>query len=321
MSFINSELSDITNPIRFFEYFFPEGFDKMYDNFFKFNTNKYCLSDANNDDYDEAPYHMIEWDKNEDYIIIEEAAFANPNFISRSFRKTIQEELRQILDKELNESLYLTNEAFISKNSVEAQETLIQSLLSDIAYIIEHRLSLICKPKYSQQCQSILVDYIQKTEERYSSYVSSNTASYSKYLSTKVISSTISLKMVESKYNRLNVLLEDLKEWGFLEPTLSLELFQRAFNGSSIENPLKIKWMKISYSKCYYTAVLELIQLLNQKKYIADYSYKQLSKIFVQSDGTPIPEDGWKGVNYRKENRKKGKNSILDDISYIVNTF
>ena len=321
MSFINSELSDITNPIRFFEYFFPKGFDKMYDDFFKFNANKYCLSDTSDDDFDEAPYHMIECDKNQDYIIIEEAAFANSNFISRSFRKTIQDILRQILDKELNESLYLTNEAFISKNSVEAKETLIQSLLSDMVYIIEYKLSLICKPKYSRQCQSILVDYIQKIEERYSNYVSNKKASYSKYLSTKITSSTTSLKMIESKYNRLNVLLEDLKEGGFLEPTLSLELFQRAFNGSNIESPLEIKWMKISYGKCYYTAVLELIQLLKQKEYIADYSYKQLSKIFVQSNGVPIPEGGWKGANHRKENRKKGKSPILNDISYIVNTF
>ena len=130
-----------------------------------------------------------------------------------------------------------------------------------------------------------------------------------------------SLKMINSKYKRLDVLLDLLKEDGFLEPTLSIELFQKVFDGNKIDKPLNIEWTKISYKKCYYTAALELIQLLEKKKYITGYSYRQLSKIFVQNDGSPINESSWKEVSYRKENRKKGKNPILDDISSIVNRF
>ena len=312
--------SDKNNPLRFFDDFLPNGFDLLYNRFYNYEVTM----DIPSDDYPNdkiSVYYIVEYSKDDGFIVVENSGFFRDDNTSKQFTVYLKDKIQQLLDEESCSSIKYTNEAIMQKDSVDAQKTLIHTLLSRTAYFIENNLHQICDKKYLHQCQTALVKYIREIEQYYPDYISNKQTTYSKYLKPKTTSSTQSLKMVSRKYNNLDGLLDMLKDEGFLEKSLSLELFQKAFDVSDIETPLNIKWIKMSYKKCYYTAALELVQLLEKKEYIAGYSYKQLSRIFVQSDNTPIPENGWKEANYRKERRKRGKNSILDDISRIVNNF
>jgi len=318
-----SSISSFENPLSFFQDFFPKGFDDKFGKFFKRPTEECTeLHHPLGVELVYNPEYMIECNEDEDYVVCELVFYCADGNIKKGYRKSVLPvELTNFLQPELKNSLNLTNKALLQKDSIESQKILIDTLLSIMVLIIENDVPSISLKKYIPLCQSLLVEYIQKVEQNHPSLISKEKTSYSKYLTPKNPTENHFLKMKTSQFNRLPVLLDALKTEGFVEKNLPLETFQKAFDGSIIETPLGIKWIKIYYSRYYYGSALELIQQLEKKKYIPEFSYKQLSNIFVQGDGTPITEEGWKEVKYRKGKAKKGRNDILEDIEAMVKSF
>ena len=262
---------------------------------------------------------VIECNEDEDYIVYSDAILLGNRLENCEYKKILPVELTNILQPELENSLKLTNKALLQKDTVDSQKTFIHTLLSIMALIIDNDVPSISLKKYIPLCQSLLTEYIQKVEQRYPDLISKEKTSYSKYLAPKNPTKNHSLKMIPSKFSRLSVLLEALKEQEFIEKNLPLETFKKAFDGSVLEKPLGIKWIKMSQGKCFYGSALELIEQLEKKKFIDKFNNRQLSNIFIQRDGSLIID--WKGAKNRKNNTKKGRGDFLEDIEAIVNNF
>jgi len=344
------------NPLRFFENFFPEEFNKMYNEFRHFDkkpdevelkminqhlaeTDKQNLAllrsieDLNNllepDGLILPPskYKVLEYNNEEDSMIIEECSYIylpeeDTYCISnkKQYTRVFLEELQTLLYSELEKTIRLTIDALLEKDNKQA---FIHNLLLNAVYVINDKISIIDKPKYIADCQFFLKSYVQEIGTRYSDYISREKSPYLQYLPLKNPKKNYALNMIPAKFGRLEFLLAELQKEGFVEDTLLPEDFQKAFSGKELTEPLKIKWIKMYYGKCNYTTALEMIQLLESKKYIAGYSYSQLSLIFVQNDGSPIKESGWKEASSRKKKEKKITSRLTpsDEIKLIIHNF
>jgi hypothetical protein len=318
---MSDNISSINSPLKFFSEFFSNGFNEKLKGFYSISKERLATIGFEMDgEYEsyivENPSHMIECNEDEGYIIAEDFNYDTKKW-EQQYKRIFSNELQKLLDTELKNAVKNTKEAILQKVTFEAQGVFIDSLLRDMEYIIVNELPNIDNPKYINQCQTVLVSYIKEIAKRYPKYIPKDIST--KYITSKKAADIYSLNMIPRKYNCLQILLDELKKEGFVEQSLTLELFQKAFDNSKIENPLNIKWIKIDAKKCYYTSALELVQQLQKKNYIKGYTYKQLSNIFVQVDGSLI--DGWRGRNYDKEHTKKGRNALLEEIEVIVRSF
>lgn len=313
---MSDNISSINSPLKFFEFFFPKDFDRRYNNFF--NSDIYTIlldSDIGSNEYF---YNVIELKEDDGYIIVEDMYKENP----KQYKELFIDEFQYSLKHELNLSIQYTQEALLKKNSKEAQQTLLHSLLSNMAYIIDNSLPLICNQKYLPLCESILLSYIQQIEVRYSDYISREKSIYLKYLTPKSVNASYSLNMTGAKFKQLDELLKLLKEEGFVEESLSLEFFKKAFDNTPITKPLNIKWIKLDRKQTYLGGITELMQQLKDKKYIGDFDDAQLSKIFVRADGSSIKVYSWKSARNNTKPGKSGKrNNILFEIDYVMKNF
>ena len=350
------------NPLSFFEDFFPEGFNVMYDEFLnlekKLSEDNLKLIKEHIKEHDqdlrskiksmddvykitetyEVPYYdappqkinVIDYNFDEDIMTIEECDYI---FLEddlsyyihskKQYKRVFFDELQTLLDSEIRKTTKATNDTISQPNTIESQKLFIHTLLRTATYIIDKKIPFIDRKTYIPQCQKLLISYIQEIENRYPDSISREKSLYLRYLTKKNPKKECSLEIVASKFNRLQVLLDLLKADGFVEQDLKLEEFEQAFNGRELTKPLEIKWTKMYYGKCNYTAVLEMIQQMENKKYLTGgYRYPQLSLIFVRNDGTTIKEDNWKEANSRKKKEKKtNKYTPSDDIKVIVNNF
>ena len=239
------------------------------------------------------------------------------DYIRREFERWFEINVSNTLKDEIKKSLNLTDEALLAKDSIDSQKTLVCTLFSKIASIINKIPS-----EYVSLCQPSLVDYIRKVELQYPHLISRENYTYSKYLTSRSVNAGYSLNMEDSKFKQLNKLLSLLKDEGFVEQSLSLELFKKAFDNTPITKPLNIKWIKTDRKQTYLGAITELMQQLLDKKYIKDFEDTQLSKIFVRVDDTIINVNSWKSARNNTKPGKSGKrNKILDDIDYVMKNF
>ena len=314
------------NPLKFFEEFFPKGFNDNFGNFFNLTTNEYTEvyhPEIMDTELLPNPKYMIECNENEDYIVYVEVFYTKDgNTGKRQLKKVLTVELEKILKQEIENALTLTNDAILERNSEDSQKTLVNILLSNMALVIDSYLPLISLKKYAPFCQSLLVEYIKKVELHYPNLISREKSTYLKYLTPKSVNASYSLNMISSKFKQLDKLLDLLKEEGFVEGSLSLELFKKAFDDKPIDKPLNIKWIKLDRKQTYLGGVTELMQQLKDKKYLGDFEGAQLSKIFVRADGSIINVVNWKSARTNTKVGKSGKrNKILYDIDYVMKNF
>jgi len=370
---MGDNIDSSNNPLSFFEEFFPDGFNKMYDEFLHFDRQydkiKYEIIDRCTYEtykFFDGTYKLItdksdistligtnweffpdgdlecnlpspkiiesdlEFDLEKDSMLIEKCYCSSlPDcdiayVCAKEYHKiSFKKGLETTLNSELKNAIKITDDAILQKNNKEVTQEFIHKLFLNATRIINHKISVIDKITYILDCQSVLTSYIQEIENHYPDYVSREKSLYLQYLPPKIPKKNCALKMISSKFERLHILLGLLKKDEFVEQDLSLDLFKRAFDGKELTESLKIKWTKIYYGKCNYTSALEMVQQMENKKYIADYNYSQLSLIFVQNDGSPIKEVGWKEASSRKKKEKKisSRYTPSDDIQVIIHNF
>jgi len=284
--------SSIPNPLVFFENFFPDGFDKLYQDFFNFNTKK--VTGTSDNDYCEEPYYMIECNREQGYIIIEEAAFANVDLEVHQFKKNFRDELEAILIPEIDASLKLIISEIQTKGSREGQETYIHTILTEIEFIINNKVKLICSVKYQSQCKAYLIQYMRLIEQRYS-YLVNDDASYMKLLKEPVQNEFTTLLIVSYKQDLIPKLYDKLKP-KFIDEDTSLETFTKAFTGVILKEgeSLDIKWLPRPFGSCFIAALVVMLDHMVIKGYLNQYNDKQLSNIFVTDEGGYIKPTNWK---------------------------
>lgn len=319
----NYTKSDIENPIAFFEEFFPKGFDKFYNNFFNYIVTLQIPSDFDYKEWDdEIAQYVIESNEEEGYIIVDYTVFGRDIYSDhRPIEELIpytlyfKDKLTKQLDLEIDKSKKLTLEILLIKDT-NAQKVFIHTLFSSIAYIIEHNIPQICNRKYKILCQNTLISFIREIIQRYPYLRTQGNTTYAKYFNTNLSTNENKALQVRSdKLKYLPILFDKLKENGFIEKSLPFDLFKKAFDGNTIDEPLNIRWIKMKGTKMNYIASLAvMIDKMKEEQFIEPYQDAQLSNIFVRQDGTSIKIGDWKSF---RQSGKKG-NNIIDDIDSIL---
>ena len=315
-------VSTVQNPLGFFGGFFPNGFDRDFGNFFKMTTapSYYCpIAEL------EIPncQYMIDYDIDEGYIVVIDYDFSRTDgvIVQSKFKRCLSVELSDVLEPEIENAIKLTENAILS--NLNAEKALLDNLLSNMAFIIDREVPKISLPKYIPLCTTILRSYISEIEIKYSRYISRNKSTYLKYLTPKNAVINRSLSMRSDKLKNLGKLLQMLKEEGFVEQDLSLSLFRKAFDGSVIEKPLGIRWIKKRNGRTYHASISIMIDLLKEKGYISKSSNAQLSNIFVKWNDEPIKERNWDSgrCDARKSIENGTENAILKEMKRTIDRF
>ena len=321
---MDTNVSTVDNPLRFFRDYFPLGFDKRFGNFFKMSTDEYVkLYNHQTDEVLEVtnPCYMIECNEKEDYIVYVDAVLAKDrDDVKHQHKKHLPTQLFNVLKPELEKSIQLTDDAIYA--NLGAEKALLDNLLSNMALIIDREVPKISLPKYIPLCTTILRSYISEIETKYSRYISRNKSTYLKYLTPKNAVVNHSLNMKPDKLKDLGKLLQMLKEEEFVEKNLELPLFRKAFDNTLIKEPLGIKWIKWRKGDFYIGSLAIMIDLLEEKEYISKYRVAQLIKIFEKGNGEPIGERGWYSAKSdAKSSINDPENEILDSIKKIIGRF
>lgn len=320
----NYTKSDIDNPIAFFEEFFPKGFDKFYHDFYNYTSVMQipCYSGEREWD-DEIMVHVIETNEEEGYIIVDYTEFGRD--ICSDFRPIeelipytlyFKDKLVKHLDLEIEKSKQIILEVLLTKDT-NTQKSFIHTLFSNIAYIIDYKIPQICNRKYKILCQNALISFMREIIQRYPYLRTQGNTSYAKYINANVGNNeNKALHVRENKLKYLPILFDKLKDEGFIEKGLSLDLFKKAFDGNTIYEPLNIRWIKMRGTKMNYIASLVvMIDKMKDMLIIEHYQDAQLSNIFVRHDGTLIKVGDWKSF---RQSAKNGNNDILDDVDSIL---
>lgn len=320
----NYTKSDIENPIAFFEEFFPRGFDKFYHSFYSFIATLQVPSDLDNKEWDdEIAQYVKEANEDEGYIIVDYTILGLDMYsdftpIEKLMPYTLyfKDKLIKRLDLEVDNSKQLILKILLTKDR-DTQKTYVHTLFSNIAYIIEHNISRICNRKYKILCHNILISFMREIIQRYPYVRTQGNTTYYKYINTNVGNNeNKALQVRNDKLKYLPILLDRLKDEGFIEKKLSFDLFKKAFDGNTIDEPLNIRWIKMRGTKMNYIASLAImIDKMKDMLIIEPYLDAQLSNIFVRQDRTPIKVGDWKSFRL---SAKKGNNDILDDIDSIL---
>lgn len=298
--------SDIENPIGFFEEFFPKGYFSLYYRMVIENEiNKIVIIDDNIGDFLETTEVLTQ-----------------PEVIQEQLTYLFWQEVKIIIEEQIEISVDYTKKAILQKDTPKAKKELIHTLFDKMSMIIDRIGQISIGNQFALDFQSILIDYYKKVNKEYPRYVSKSNSSYSKYLilPKEIKTAIYSLKMITPKLLKIKTLLQELKDYGFLEKNLSVDKFRQAFDGSLIEQPLNIKWMKVVNKECNIASIIQFLDLLKKREYIDSYHpYKRLSSIFVKNNGDKIIN--WKQANYREISNKYGKKKPLDDLKEILSKF
>lgn len=318
MNVIRSNTGDSNNPLRFFEDFFSEGFDKLYNDYFNFNTKK--VTGTSDDDYCEEPYYMVECNKVEGYRIIEEAAFTNVEHEVTQSKTYFRDKLEDILKPQIDIAIRQTIDN-IQPRDKDSQTTYIHTLFTQIEYIINNKLKYITNAKYQSQCKAYLVQYMREIVQRYS-YLADADATYMKLLKEPVQNEFTTLLIVPHKQYLIPKLYDKLKP-KFIEENTTLETFMKAFTGVQLKEgeSLGIKWVFTAYGGCYLGALVKMLDYMIEIGCLSQYDDKQLSNIFVTNEGEYVMPSNWdKRRADANKPKERGEPLIFRELRGIVDT-
>jgi len=318
MNVIRSNTGNSNNPLGFFEDFFPEGFDKLYNDFFNFNTKK--VTGTSDDDYCEEPYYMVECNKVEGYRVIEEAAFTNVEHEVTQFKTYFRDKLEDILKPQIDIAIRQTINN-IQPRDKDSQTTYIHTLFTQIEYIINNKLKYITNAKYQSQCKAYLVQYMREIVQRYS-YLADADATYMKLLKEPVQNEFTTLLIVPHKQYLIPKLYDKLKP-KFIEENTTLETFMKAFTGVQLKEGelLGIKWVYMRKKKSYLGAlVIMLDYMLSEAHCLNQYDDRQLSNIFVTDEGEYVIPSNWNRRRKDANKPEKKDELIFRELKGIIDT-
>jgi len=310
--------SNVSNPVKFFEDFFPVGFDKLYSTFFGFNIER--VTGTCDEDYYEHPFYMVECNEEEGYRVIEEAAFANVNFEITQYKSYLRDELEAILKPQIDTSFKLIAREVQTRDG-EGQKTYIHTILNEIEYIINNNLKEICHIKYQVQCKVYLVQYISKIVQRYS-YLVNAEASYMKLLKEPMLNEFKTLLVVPHKQDIIPKLYDKLKP-KFIDEETTLETFTKAFTGVQQKEgeSLNIRWVLKPYGNSYLGALVVMLDYMVTVGCLGQYDDKQLSNIFVTDSGESVLPSNWsrRRIEANKD-KKRGEPLVFRELKGIIDT-
>ncbi len=311
----NYKKSSISNPIAFFEHFFPKGYLQQYHSVLSMELKEVLVETDIGYDLNIGEPHKFYSEK-----------ITSPEKMQELVFDSFTNHIESFIDREINISIRYTRESLLRRDSNSAKKGLIHTLFLKFAKIIDDVGTSLLYKKQTLTYQSVLINYIREIEQEYPKLITYSNSSYQKYLSktAKKDSQVYSLKMSAPQLLKIGILLKGLKEHGFVEDKLSVHSFRKAFDGSQLEEPLNIKWVKIVNKECNFASILKLVELLVEKGYIQKSNnshelYRKLSHLFVKNDGSFI--NNWKQAKYRKTSNKFGKKTSLDELEKIIHSF
>lgn len=309
--------SSISNPLAFFEDFFPNGFVKSILPYLNVSSDTHAFEVI--DDYF--------LDNSQSYTVNGQLkGESKEEWLKRNYMDAFEAGLRELLEEEINTSIRYTHEAIQQRGSSNAQKTLVHTLFYSMSRIINQINEITIGKEYILLCQSLLVRYIQDISKKYPSLIEKTNTSYKKYLlsTTSKEYKYKSLKMIDKKFEQIKRLYDSLVYYEYIDETLSIDVFKKAFDNTPLnqENQLKISWKKDINGETVLQSIIAFIQLLEDKKYIDTYKpYDRLSFIFVKSDGSPIKHWRMAKSSY-KETLEAGANpDWLDRLKKIISSF
>lgn len=325
-----SSISNLSNPLVFFEDFFPDGFNRLYTKFFFVGVVFNNLYDRMCCDF---PYQAVrEIIETEGYVLRQaihdgrNSAIIDGKVIRREAnapsekRFYFRDELETILKPQIDTTIRQTIDNIQLIRDKDSQTTYIHTLFTQIEYIINNKLKHITNAKYQPQCKAYLIQYMREIMQRYPYLVNTVDTTYAKLLNENTQDEFTTLLIVPHKQGLIPQLYDRLKP-KFIDEGTTLETFTKAFTGVQLKegDSLGIKWVLIERKHTYLGAlVIMLDHMVITAGCLNRYTDRQLSNIFVKENGEYVNPVNWNDRRKAAEKADKKEKDVFRELRGIV---
>jgi hypothetical protein len=283
-------------PIAFYEFFFvSRGFTKFHKNFYP----------ATDEDY----YNISSVDEKLEIITYED--YDTENGEPYSYKKEFKEVLLNSLYKE-----FIRTKKFIDEH-IDSLHTEIDIKLYLKLFLYRLKYIYMILQKYEEaakyeSCDLVLKAIIRYVFEKYEPFVNDHVSNdfFKKiitpdYENKNILIPTVTSKMLPQREivfsfkwtkfpaERTTKLHRRLVDAGFISQDIELILFSKAFDGSPLDEPLNIRWLKKIKGKLSKPLILYLFDQLVEKKLIEptisnQEMYRKVQRVFTDHEGQPL---------------------------------